>query len=149
MGTRQYVLVVDDLPDSADSMAEVLNFWGYDSEVRYCGISALAAIRACQPAVVLLDIGMSPMNGFEFAAKFRESFDPMLTAMIAVSGFTSTEYKARCRKLGINHYLYKPADLDRLRELLGLFILEPITTTVSAERRLWIEQPLAELVTIG
>ncbi|QVL29985.1 response regulator [Telmatocola sphagniphila] len=122
-------------------MAEVLKFWGYETEVRYCGVSALAAVRDCQPAVIILDIGLSPMNGFEFALRFRESFDPVLTAMIAVSGHTSQEYKARCHKLGINHYLYKPANLNHLQESLGLFILEPLPVSIPIGQQLRIEQP--------
>jgi CheY-like chemotaxis protein len=122
---QPYVLVVDDLHDAADSMAELLTLWGYEAEARYCGCSALAAVRERRPAVVLLDIGMAPMSGFTFAAEFREVPGCERTAVVAISGYTSEAYQARCRELGINQYLFKPADLNLLRAILSLLPPEP------------------------
>ena len=70
--TRPYVLVVDDLADAADGLVTLLGLWGYDATACYCGCEALKAAQARRPAVVVLDIGMAPMDGFTLAARLRE-----------------------------------------------------------------------------
>lgn len=143
-GTKPYVLVVDDMPDAADSAAELLALWGYDADARYCGSSALAAARVRQPAVVLLDIGMAPMDGFTFAARLREVPGGERTAVVAVSGHTSASHQARGRALGIDHYLLKPADPSVVRALLGLLIPSPGPVRSWAKRRRVRDQRLAD-----
>lgn len=125
IGTRPYVLVVDDLTDAADSMAALLAIWGYDAEAKYCGDSALSAICARRPAVVLLDIGMAPMDGFTFAAHVRELAGCERLNIVAISGYTTDDYRDRARELGIVEYLFKPADLSQLHVLLGRLIPSP------------------------
>ena len=142
---RPYVLVVDDLHDAADSMALLLALWGYDAEARYCGLSALEAVRIRRPAAVLLDIGMAPMDGFAFAAQLRELPGCERTTIVAVSGFTSKAYQARGREMGIDHYLFKPADPSLVRTLLGRLIPEPTLTRSGAGHRRRNGQRLAEL----
>lgn len=126
MSTRPYVLVVDDLTDAADSMAALLAIWGYDAEAKYCGDSALAAMHARRPAVVLLDIGMAPMDGFTFAAHVRELAGCERTNIVAISGYTSDDYLARARELGIVEYLFKPADLSQLHAILCRLLPHPL-----------------------
>lgn len=134
--TRPYVLVVDDLTDAADSMAALLTIWGYDAEAKYCGDSALAALYVCRPAVVLLDIGMAPMDGFTFAAQVRELAGCERTNIVAISGYTTDDYLVRARELGIVEYLFKPADLSQLHEILGRLIpgLQPLRSLTIATR---------------
>ena len=98
--TRPYILVVDDLPDAADSLAELIAHWGYDAEPLYSGAAALDAARTRRPAAVLLDLGMPRMNGFQ-----------------AVTGHEALVLQAR--EVGIDYFLVKPVDLSLLRELLG------------------------------
>ncbi|OWK37341.1 response regulator [Fimbriiglobus ruber] len=133
--TRPYVLVVDDSPDTADSMAELLAIWGYDAEPCYCGSCALAAVHDRRPAAILLDIAMAPMDGFTFAAHFRGLPDHEQTAVVVITGHTSATYQARGRELGIVHYLLKPVDLCLLEALLerlvGEFELPNCTTNRS------------------
>ncbi len=115
---RPYVLVVDDVADVADSMAALLTLWGYDAVARYCGCSALAAVRARRPAAVLLDIGMAPMDGFTFADFLRGQFWRESTPVIALTGNTTEACRVRARGLGIKHLLLKPAEPTQVRELL-------------------------------
>jgi DNA-binding response OmpR family regulator len=122
-GPKPYILVVDDLPDAADSMAAALVLWGYDAKPRYCGASALIAARLRRPAAVLLDIAMPFMNGFDFAARFRELPGCDQTAVIVISGYTSELYQARGRELGIVHYLFKPADPCQVHDLLKRLVV--------------------------
>ena len=111
---RHYVVVVDDLHDAADSMAELLAAWGYDSEAKYSGVTALAAVRARVPAAVILDIRMDPMDGIAFAAQLRQVPGCSGTMVIAISGDTIEMHKVGEPGSGINHHLSKPANLSLL-----------------------------------
>ncbi|QEL16803.1 response regulator [Limnoglobus roseus] len=122
---RPHVLVVDDSPDAADSMADLCTLWGYDAAPRYSGAAALAAVRVRRPAVVLLDIGMAPMDGFAFTAHFRQLGGCGGTPVVVISGHTSAIHQARGRELGIRHYIFKPAEPVLLRALLEQLIMEP------------------------
>ncbi len=129
-GSRPYVLVVDDEHDGADSMTMLLALWGYDGEPRYCGMTALAAALTRRPAAVLLDIGMPRMTGFEFVARFRELPGCGHTPVVVVSGHTDVVHRARARELGIDHYLFKPADPSLVRA-----VLEQLISARQPERR--------------
>ena len=117
-GSRRRVLVVDNSSDSADSMAMLVNLWGYDTEASYGGAAALEAARAHRPNVVLLDISMPKMDGFQFALRLRAepAFDQ--TVVIAVTGHGVDSYRIRAHEFGFDYYLLKPVDLDELQELL-------------------------------
>jgi CheY-like chemotaxis protein len=114
---RPYILVIDDLADSADSLAELLTLWGYDAEPCYSGSTALEAARTRCPDAVLLDLGMPRMTGLQFALRFRDLPGCEAAPIIAVTGHHTLPLQAR--EMGIDHYLLKPADLGFLQELLG------------------------------
>jgi CheY-like chemotaxis protein len=116
---RPHILVVDDLADAADTTVELLSLWGYDAVACYDGPAALASARARRPDGLLLDLAMSRMDGFRFAALFRALPGCGAVPVVAVSGYSSPAYAARARAAGIRHYLLKPADPDRLKELLA------------------------------
>ena len=124
-GNGTYVLVVDDLPDAADSLRELLVVWGYDAEARYGGAAALESVRTRPPAAVVLDVGMPRMDGFEFVARLRLVPGCERTPVVVVSGHTSEACQARGRELGIGHYLLKAADPNLLRELLSRLTMRP------------------------
>jgi CheY-like chemotaxis protein len=116
--TRPYILVVDDLADSADSLAELLILWGYDAEPFDSGFAALAAARARRPDAVLLDLGMPGMSGLQFALRLRDLPGCEATPLVAVTGYQALTLQAR--EVGIDHYLLKPIlDLSVLKGLLG------------------------------
>jgi CheY-like chemotaxis protein len=114
-----HILVVDDSADGADSTVELLAIWGYDARACYTGASALESARARRPDAVLLDLAMPRMDGFQFAGLFRELPRSDSIPIIVVSGYSGAAYYARAREVGIDHYLLKPADPGRLRELLA------------------------------
>ena len=115
--TRPYILVVDDLADAADSLAELLALWGYDAEPLYSGSAALEAVRTRRPDAVLLDLGMPEMPGLQFALRFRGLPGCDATPVVAVTGHHTLTLQAR--EMGIDHYLLKPIlDLSTLQELL-------------------------------
>ena len=116
---RPRVLVIDDLPDTADSFATLLAIWGYDAEPLYDGVSALVSARARPPAAVLLDIGMPRLDGFRFAELFRKLPRCANCPIIAVTGYTGQAYRDRATEVGIDHYLLKPVDLALVKNLLA------------------------------
>ena len=123
--SRPHILVVDDEPDTADSTAVLLGLWGYAGVARYNGAAGLAAARARPPAVVLLDLEMPGLSGFEFVRRLRGVRRCARTAVVMVSGYTDERYRARARELGITAYLIKPVAAAPLRALLGSLIGKP------------------------
>jgi CheY-like chemotaxis protein len=116
---RAHVLVLDDDHDTADSMASLLALWGFESRACYAGPAALDAARAWHPHAVLMDLGMPRMDGCEFARRFHAVPGCGAGVLVAVTGHTTAACRARARAAGVDHYLLKPVDPDRLRELLG------------------------------
>jgi PAS domain S-box-containing protein len=115
---QRRVLVVDDNKDSAASMGMLLKFLGTDVQVAYDGATALATIDSYRPDVVLLDIGMPGMDGFEVARQVRQraEFDSIM--LIALTGWGQAEDRHRTQMAGFDHHLVKPADITALQSLL-------------------------------
>jgi CheY-like chemotaxis protein len=118
------ILVVDDLADAADTTVELLSIWGYDAIACYSGATALESACRHRPDVVLLDLGMPCMDGFQFAGLFRELFECGSVPIIAVSGHFSQAYRSRASKAGIQQYLLKPVDPMCLKDLLATTIAD-------------------------
>jgi CheY-like chemotaxis protein len=112
------ILVVDDDKDSADSMAMLLRIDGHDAVIAYTGSDALRISGDWQPHVILLDIGMPVMDGFEVARKLRERSASPAVTLIAVTGYTAHSASDRSKELGFDHYLFKPVDPNQLRNIL-------------------------------
>ena len=112
------VLVVEDGIDSADSLALMLRMWGYGAEACYDGVAALDFARTWPPHVVLLDIAMPRLDGFEVARRLRTQPGLAGTVLIALTGYGAAGYRTRAFEMGFDHFLLKPADPDELHELL-------------------------------
>jgi signal transduction histidine kinase len=113
------ILVVDDNRDSAESMSLLLEFLGAEVQVALDGATALQAFETYHPAVVLLDIGMPGMDGYEVVRRMRERFPDRRTAIVALTGWGQAEDRRLAREAGFDHHLVKPADMDDLRALLS------------------------------
>ena len=116
---RKRILVVDDNRDAAESMGMLLEFLGADVRVAVDGPGALEAFEIYEPAVVLLDIGMPGMDGYEVARRIRTEFPQRHTAIVALTGWGQEEDRRRARAAGFDHHLIKPADVGALQALLG------------------------------
>ena len=116
---KPFVLVCDDNFDVADSMAMLLRLSGADVQVVHDGTAALAAAAAAPPDVVLLDLGMPGMTGYEVARQLRQRSELASTVLVALTGWGSEETRARCREVGFHHHLTKPADLATLRGIVA------------------------------
>lgn len=113
-----WTLVVDDDEDSADLMAEVLRGLGHAVRTARDGRSALALAAELRPKIVLLDIGLPGMDGYEVARRIRELVPDV--RLVAVTGFSRDDDRARARAAGFDSHLVKPIDLQTLRTSVGL-----------------------------
>jgi signal transduction histidine kinase/CheY-like chemotaxis protein len=116
---RRRILVVDDNRDAGDSLGMILRHLGADVHVARDGDEALAAFAAYEPAVVLLDIGMPGMDGYEVARRMRALHPARRSALVALTGWGQEEDRRRAREAGFDHHLVKPAQLAALQALLA------------------------------
>jgi CheY-like chemotaxis protein len=114
---RVRVLVVDDYPDNADSMGMLLRLFGYEVATAYNGAAALQVARVRPPDVVLLDISMPAMNGYEVASQLRRMFQDRVV-LIAITALGFEEDRQRCLEAGFDRHLVKPADPNEVARLL-------------------------------
>jgi len=112
----QRILVVDDSRDSAESLALLLELQGHEARVELDGSSALATARSFQPDVILLDIGLPGMDGYEVARRLRE--EGSVSRLVALTGYGQDEDRRRSLEAGFNHHLVKPVDLAELARIL-------------------------------
>ena len=108
------ILVVDDNEDAADTLAEALSDQGYDVRVAVDGPRALAAAAEFGPDVVLLDIGLPVMDGYEVARQLRQRTEPRPPRLLAVTGYGQEKDRALATAAGFDDHIVKPVDLDDL-----------------------------------
>jgi PAS domain S-box-containing protein len=116
--SRLRVLVVDDNVDAAESLAVMIRLWGHEVHLAHDGRSALAAAAALRPDVVLLDIGMPGMDGYEVARRLRQDPDLGAAVMVAVTGWGQEDDRRRSHEAGFTFHLTKPVDPRLLEEFL-------------------------------
>ena len=107
--TNCRILIVDDNADAAMTMAVMLELQGHTVKYITSPLQALATAREMRPHVVLLDIGMPVLNGFDIAALLRTEFGSQLD-IVAVSGFADPASRARAVQAGFSGHFEKPAD---------------------------------------
>jgi PAS domain S-box-containing protein len=117
-GRARRILIVDDYKDSAQSMATFLRLIGNDVHTSYDGPSALEAAAEYQPEVVLLDIGLPGVSGYEVARSIRKLSGLANVILIAITGWSREEDRRRCSEAGFNHHLVKPIDFGLLQQVL-------------------------------
>ena len=115
------ILVVDDNVDTARGMARLLMLVGHTVATAHSGPEAIETARQHRPEVVLLDIGLPGMSGYEVAARLRQEESCQGALIIAVSGYGQDDDRRRSREAGFDHHLLKPLDHDALLELLVQF----------------------------
>src|SRR5262245_13011730 len=113
------VLVVEDNVDAALTLVDLLRLWGHQVEVVHDGSAAVEAALRYRPRVVLLDIGLPGMDGYEVARRLRLAPETRGALLVAVTGYGQDSDRARSRAAGFDHHLVKPVDLDGLRRLIA------------------------------
>ena len=122
---EQRVLVVDDNVDAAETMALLLEALGYKSSVAHGGLPAIEAVKAQDPDVVLLDIGLPDLNGHEVARRLRaEMINP--PPLIAITGYGQASDRDTSLEAGFRAHLTKPVDVDKLTGLLEQLLVSPL-----------------------
>jgi CheY-like chemotaxis protein len=112
------VLVVDDNVDAAETLAAVLEMTGRRTRTVHEGRGVLEAAREFGPDIVLLDIGLPGMSGYEVARQLRADPRFSRTLLLAVTGWGSAEDRRRSHEAGFDEHLTKPVDLAELEPLL-------------------------------
>jgi signal transduction histidine kinase/ActR/RegA family two-component response regulator len=113
------ILVIEDNADFAAILAELLAFLGHEATLAASGPDGVAKAQAIRPDVVLCDLGLPAMDGFEVAARLRHSEELGGCYLVAVSGYGQPEDVARSRAAGFDRHVAKPVDLTALAEMLA------------------------------
>ena len=124
-GQTWRVLIVDDNADSADSIAAILETSGHEVEVAYSAQKALEMAVEHQPDIVLLDIGLPDMDGYEVAKHLRQTPELKEMRLIAITGYGQESDRQRSREAGFDEHLVKPVEWQKLEELLASLMKRP------------------------
>jgi CheY-like chemotaxis protein len=129
-GRPARILLVEDNYDAAETMAELLDLWGHQVNVARDGRAAVVTAERDQPEVILLDIGLPLLSGYEVAERLRSSIQvTRQPVIIGLSGYGQPEDRERGAQAGFDYHLVKPVDADELRGLL-----ERVTAARLAQR---------------
>jgi|SRR5579863_371533 len=113
------ILIVDDNEDAAESLAMILKLGGHETASVYSAAEALAQVCTFRPDVVLLDIGLPGMDGYEVAQHMRELPGLRNVRLVAVTGYGRAEDRLRAREAGFDEHLVKPVDYALLEQALA------------------------------
>jgi len=117
--SRCRILVVDDNRDAADTLAMLLRIDGNDIRTAYDGLEAVNVAEMFHPEMVLLDIGLPKMNGYDVARRIRQQPWGHDVTLIALTGWGKDEDRRLSQEAGFNFHLVKPVDLAALEDLLN------------------------------
>jgi CheY-like chemotaxis protein len=130
--TAVRVLVADDYPDSAESLAALLAYAGFDVQISHDGEDALERVRLWQPHVCILDLSMPKLNGFDLARWIRKQSWAHRPQLIALTGWARADDLERARAAGFDHHFSKPADpLEIVR------VIQKVRYRIAAAFRNW------------
>jgi len=118
------VMVVDDNVDSATSLKLLLDLERYDTSIAHDGMTALEMIAKRPPDVLLLDIGLPRLNGYDVARELRREPAYAGVHIIAITGYAQEADRRRAREAGIDDHLVKPVDSDTLLARLAVIARE-------------------------
>jgi signal transduction histidine kinase/CheY-like chemotaxis protein len=115
---RRKVLVVDDNVDAVDALATLLRLWGHDVRVAHDGLAALEVMKEFLPDVILLDLTLPQLDGYEVARRVLQAEWTPKPQLIAVSGNGQDEDYRRCRDSGFDRLMVKPVDPEELERIV-------------------------------
>ena len=115
-----HVLIVDDNRDAADTIAGLVDSFGYVSKAVYSGEQAIRETTRFLPDMVLMDLSMPGQDGYETITQIRQKRPAAEIVMVAVTAFDSPEHKRRAYDAGFDLFITKPLRIHNLRELLAL-----------------------------
>ncbi len=118
-GRKMRALVVDDNQDAADSLAALLEIDGFDVRTVYDGTAAVVAAAQATPDMIVMDLGMPGMDGYETARAIRQQAGAEHILMIALTGWGQHDARRRTVEAGFDHHLVKPVELEQIVKLAG------------------------------
>jgi CheY-like chemotaxis protein len=118
VSAKQRVLVVDDDVDGAEAIGELLRDYGHEVATAHNGAQALTHARLHRPDVVLLDINMPDMDGYDIARRMRSELGLGGALLVALSGDGEDRHRRLAREAGFDQHVTKPVDASKLEELL-------------------------------
>ena len=121
--SKYRILVVDDNEDSAVGLSIMLKIMGHDTRAAFDGASAVEVAQTYRPNVMLLDIGLPKMNGYDVCRRIRTQPWGGDMVLIAVTGWGQDEDKRKSKEAGFNFHMVKPIDPDALEKLLAGLLL--------------------------
>jgi signal transduction histidine kinase len=113
------ILVVEDNPDSRETLRDLLQLWGHEVDVAPDGAAGLAALSAHPPDVALIDIGLPGLSGYDLTRKIREMGIAESVRLVALTGYGQPADRRRALEAGFDDHLVKPLDPEALRRLLS------------------------------
>jgi CheY-like chemotaxis protein len=113
------IFIAEDNQDSAESLKIILELLGHEVRVAHDGLSALAVAAAEPPDLMLVDIGLPGIDGYELARRARSDARLARVPMVALTGYGTDEDRRRATAAGFDHHLVKPIDLDVLSGLVS------------------------------
>jgi len=116
---RRRVLIVDDSDDGAESLAMLLQFDGHETHKAHDGVSAIEAAERLKPDVILLDIGLPRLNGYEVCSRIRQTTWGKGLTIVALTGWGQEEDRDRSTGAGFDAHMVKPVDHDVLMKLIA------------------------------
>lgn len=123
--SKYRILIVDDNEDSAMGLSMMLKIMGHDTRTSHDGLKALEVAAAFRPEVMLLDIGLPKLNGYEVCRHIRKQPWGQDMLLIAVTGWGQEEDKCKSKEAGFDFHMVKPLDPDALEKLLAGLLLTP------------------------
>jgi len=119
------ILIVDDNVDAAESLGEVLKACGYRTHVAHDGPRALNEAARLRPEVVILDIGMPTMNGYQVARHLRTDVGLSKSVLVALTGYSEESDRASAEHAGFDYHFVKPLDISQLTQVLSNLYARP------------------------
>jgi len=112
------ILITEDNRDSADSLKALLDALGYEAHISYDGESAVRSAAELRPDVIIMDIGLPGITGYEAARQIRALKPALAVLIVALTGWGQQSDRAKSADAGIDHHLVKPLDLAALKQIL-------------------------------
>src|SRR5262249_8104745 len=122
-----------DNEDAASSLAALLKMTGNETEIAHDGLEAVQAAERFRPDLILLDIGLPKLNGFDVCQRIREQPWGKEIVMVALTGWGQEDDRRRSKEAGFDHHMVKPLDYGALMKLLSERIKAPVSEKCSAE----------------
>jgi CheY-like chemotaxis protein len=118
---RHRIVIADDGRDTADSLAALLTIMGHEVKVAYDGQEAVTVAATFRPDVMILDVGMPKLDGYQVARRVREEPWGRAVLLVAMTGWGRADDRRRAEESGFDRHFTKPADITELQQLLAGF----------------------------